>query len=103
MPRLGLGGRPPVEKTCLGLGNHPCKQGEPDFGQNWSRGCGLGVFQWVIWVWFFIWMTFDFGAKAVGVRYLFQGRRMWPQALGIRRPWGVGELGPVQGMVEGEV
>ena len=28
---------------------------------------------------------------------------MWPQALGIRRPWGVGELGPVQGMVEGGV
>ena len=25
--------------------------------------------------------------KEVGLRCLFQGRRMWPQALGIRRPW----------------
>ena len=47
-----------------------------------------------------VWLLSD---KEVGLRCLFQGRRMWPQALGTRRPWGVGRLGPVQGMVEGEV
>ena len=42
-----------------------------------------------------VWLV---GAKEVGLRCLFQGRRMWPQALGIRRPWGVGELGRLQEM-----
>ena len=30
------------------------------------------------------------GEKEVGLRCLAQVRRMWPQALGIRRPGGVG-------------
>ena len=60
----------------------------------------VGTFNLEFWIQFKFWVL---GEGDVGLRSFLQDRRMWPQALGIRRPWGSGELGPVQGMVEGGV
>ena len=93
---LGLEGQASWGGSFLGIGKQPRKQGtrlrsEVEL-RLWAWTCpigdmslGSGSDE--------VWLS---SAKKRGLQCLFQGRRMWPQALGIRRPWGVGELGSLQ-------